>query len=112
MAAGFHQHDGTLVASFGNYGPNKETTHLQAVTTRDGEHWSAMRDVGVPVNPNHGPQRTASGRPIIAGNISFPYTDDPSGLVGWRMTGIYPYVITSRQEEAVQVSRVALADLD
>ena len=89
-AAGFHQHDGTLVAYFGNYGPNKETTHLQAVTTRDGEHWSAVRDVGVPVNPNHGPQRTASGRLIIAGNISFPYSDDPSGLVGWRMTGIYP----------------------
>ena len=89
-AAGFHQHDGTLVAYFGNYGPNKETTHLQAVTTRDSEHWSAVRDVGVPVNPNHGPQRTTSGRLIIAGNISFPYTDDPSGLVGWRMTGIYP----------------------
>ena len=89
-AAGFHQHDGTLVAYFGNYGPNKETTRLQAVTTRDGEHWSAVREIGVPVNPNHGPQRTASGRLIISGNISFPYTDDPSGLVGWRMTGIYP----------------------
>ena len=89
-AAGFHQHDGTLVAYFGNYGPNKETTHLQAVTTRDGEHWSAVQDVGVPVNPNHGPQRTASGRLIISGNISFPFTDDPSALVGWRMTGIYP----------------------
>jgi hypothetical protein len=89
-AAGFHQHDGALVAYFGNYGPKKETTRLQAVTTRDGEHWSAVRDIGVPVNPNHGPQRTISGRLIIAGNISFPYTDDPSGLVGWRMTGIYP----------------------
>ncbi|MBI5686824.1 MAG: exo-alpha-sialidase [Verrucomicrobia bacterium] len=89
-AAGFHQHDGTLVAYFGNYGPNKETTHLQAVTTTDGEHWSAVREMGVPVNPNHGPQRTASGRLIIAGNISFPYTDDPAGLAGWKMTGIYP----------------------
>jgi hypothetical protein len=49
-----------------------------------------VREVGVPVNPNHGPQRTASGRLIIAGNISFPYTDDPGGLVGWHMTGIYP----------------------
>lgn len=89
-AAGFHQHDGTLVAYFGNYGPRKETTHLQAVTTMDGETWSAIREMGVPVNPNHGPQRTASGRLIIAGNISFPYTDDPAGLSGWRMTGIYP----------------------
>jgi predicted neuraminidase len=89
-AAGFHQHDGTLVAYFGNYGPKKETTRLQAVTTTDGEHWSAPREMGVPVNPNHGPQRTASGRLIIAGNISFPYTDDPTGLAGWKMTGIYP----------------------
>lgn len=89
-AAGFHQYDNTLVAYFGNYGPKKETTHLQAVTTIDGEHWSAIREMGVPVNPNHGPQRTASGRLIIAGNISFPYTDDPTGLTGWHMTGIYP----------------------
>lgn len=89
-AAGFHQHDGTLVAYFGNYGPHKETTHLQAVTTTDGEHWSAVREMGVPVNPNHGPQPIASGRLIICGNISFPFTDDPAGLAGWRMSGIYP----------------------
>ena len=89
-AAGFHQHQGTLAAYFGNYGPHKETTHLQAVTTTDGQHWSAVREMGVPVNPNHGPQPTASGRLIISGNISFPYTDDPAGLTGWRMSGIYP----------------------
>ncbi len=89
-AAGFHQHGGTLVAYFGNYGPNKEATRLQAVTTTDGEHWSVAREMGVPVNPNHGPQRTAGGRLIIAGNISFPYSDDPAGLSGWRMTGLYP----------------------
>ncbi len=89
-AAGFHEHNGTLVAYFGNYGPHKETTHLQAVTTTDGQHWSAPRGMGVPVNPNHGPQPTASGRLIICGNISFPWSDDPSGLSGWHMTGIYP----------------------
>ncbi len=89
-AAGFHQHDGTLVAYFGNYGPNKETAHLQAVTTTDGEHWSAVREMGAAINPNHGPQATQSGRLIISGNISFPWSDDPSGLAGWHMTGIYP----------------------
>ena len=89
-AAGFHAHGGTLVAYFGNYGPHKETTHLQAVTTTDGEHWGAVREMGVPVNPNHGPQPTASGRLIVSGNISFPYTDDPAGLSGWRMSGLYP----------------------
>jgi hypothetical protein len=89
-AAGFHQHEGMLVAYFGNYGPNKETTRLEAVTTTDGEHWSPVRDIGIPICPNHGPQRTVSGRLIISGNISFPYTDDPTGLTGWHMTGIYP----------------------
>ena len=89
-AAGFHQYHGTLVAYFSNYGPNKETTHLQAVTTTDGEQWSAVREIGIPICPNHGPQRTSSGRLVIAGNTAFPYTDDPSGLTGWRMTGIYP----------------------
>ncbi len=89
-AAGFHQHDGTLVAYFGNYGQRKEMTRLQAMTTTDGEHWSAVRDVGIPVNPNHPPQRTVSGRLIICGNIAFPWTDDPSGLTGYHMTGIYP----------------------
>ncbi len=89
-AAGFHQHDGTLVAYLANYGPNKETTHLQAVTTTDGERWSPVRDIGLPICPNQGPQRTSTGRLIIAGNTAFPYTDDPSGLSGWRMAGIYP----------------------
>ena len=89
-AAGFHQHAGMLVAYFGNYGPRKETTRLQALTTTDGVHWSAVRDLGLPVNPNHPPQRTASGRLILCGNISFPWTDDPAGLAGWHLTGIYP----------------------
>jgi predicted neuraminidase len=89
-AAGFHQHGDTLVAYIGNYGPHKETTRLQAVTTSDGETWSPIRDIGLPVNPNHPPQRTASGRLILCGNISFPYTDEPTGLAGWRMTGLYP----------------------
>lgn len=89
-AAGFHQHKETLVAYYGEYGPNKECTRLMAVTTRDGVHWSAPLAMGVPVNPNHGPQATSTGRLIICGNISFPYTDDPAGLTGWRMAGIYP----------------------
>jgi predicted neuraminidase len=89
-AAGFHQHGATLVAYFGNYGPHKETTRLQAVVTTDGRTWSTVREVGIPVNPNHPPQRTASGRLILCGNISFAYTDSPGGLEGWQMSGMYP----------------------
>ena len=94
-AAGFHQWQGTLVAYFGNYGLHKEGTRLQAMTTTNGQTWSAIREIGVPVNPNHGPQATRSGRLIIAGNISFPWSDDRSGLSGWQMSGIYPASMNS-----------------
>ena len=94
-AAGFHQYQGTLVAYFGNYGLHKERTRLQALTTTNGQTWSAIRDIGVPVYPNHGPQPTRSGRLIISGNISFPWSDDRAGLRGWHMTGIYPASMNS-----------------
>ena len=94
-AAGLHDHDGILMAYFGNYGPNKEGTHLQAVASLDGETWSEPIDTGVPLMPNYGPQRLASGRLIISGNIAFPFSDDPSGLVGWQMTGIYPQAMAA-----------------
>lgn len=107
-AGGFHQHDGLLVAYFGNYGPNKETTRLEAVTTRDGIRWSAVREIGVPVCPNHGPEATATGRLIISGNISFPYTDDPYGLSGWRMAGIFPRSMAATiKDDPVEFHRVA-----
>ncbi len=89
-AGGFHAYGDVLAAYAGDYGPGKEDTRLLALTTRDGKNWSEPRSMGIPVCPNFGPQPTASGRLIITGNISFPYTDDPSGLFGWTMTGIYP----------------------
>lgn len=89
-AAGFHQYKGMLVAYFCNYGPNKETTHLLAVTTTNGVDWSAPRPVGLPVCPNFGPLAVRGGRLILSGHIALPYTDDPSGLAGWRITGLYP----------------------
>ena len=103
-AAGFHQHEGTLVAYAAAYEYEPEAitdgrrnskndahhmdTCLWALTTRDGEQWDAPRDMGQPIVPNHGPHRTATGRLIITGNVSFPYTDDPTGLSGWTATGI------------------------
>jgi len=88
-AAGFHVHKGTLVAYAGDYSIERKGTRLLARTTQDAQAWTAVRDLGVPICPNHGPQPTASGRLIIAGNTAFPYTDDPTGLSGWKMTGIY-----------------------
>jgi hypothetical protein len=104
-AAGFHQYAGMLVAYIGRYEYAPEyldngkcktgdtahrDTRLLAMTSKDGAHWSEFRDLGIPVVPNHAPQATRSGRLIICGNVSFPYTDDQSGLGGWTMSGIYP----------------------
>lgn len=102
-AADFHQHDGVLAAYFGAYEYKKEAidngirvgrghqdTRLWALTTRDGKSWSQPLDMQVPIVPNHGPQPTRSGRLVISGNISYPYSDDPGGLSGWKMTGTYP----------------------
>jgi hypothetical protein len=109
-AAGFHQHGGRLVAYAGGYEYRPECldngqrrpgdtghmdTSLLAMTTADGVRWDGPVDLRLPVVPNHGPQRTATGRLIISGNISFPFTDDPSGLSGWRMTGLYPPAMAS-----------------
>ena len=105
-AAGFHQHEGVLVAYFGQYEEDKADTRLKAVTTTDGQSWSDIRDMGVPVNPNFGPQKTKSGRLIISGNISFPYTDDPTGLSGWTMTGIYPPDMAGMSDDPASFWRV------
>jgi hypothetical protein len=97
-ASGFHEHAGTLVAYAGDYSIERDSTRLLARTSKDARNWSEVRDLLVPVCPNHPPQATSTGRLIIAGNTTFPYTDDPSGLSGWRMTGIYPASMQSFQD--------------
>jgi hypothetical protein len=56
----------------------------------DGEHWGKAINLHIPVNPNFGPEPLANGRLVICGNVTFPYTDDPAGISGWKMSGIYP----------------------
>lgn len=89
-AAGFHHFKNTLVAYYGEYAPKRTNTHLWAKITTDGIHWSPPVDLHLPVNPNHGPQPLANGRLVISGNFTFPYTDDPKGLSGWKMSSFYP----------------------
>jgi len=89
-AAGFYQFNNTLVAYYGEYEKDRTNTHLWAKTSTDGLHWSAPIDMHVPVNPNHGPAVVQGGRLIISGNFTFPYTDDPAGLSGWKMSSFYP----------------------
>ena len=88
-AAGFHQFHDTLVAYYGEYSPYRTNTNLWAKISVDGMHWGDALNMHVPVNPNHGPQQTASGRLIISSNFSFPYSDDYRGLSGWEMSSFY-----------------------
>ena len=88
-AAGFHQFEDTLVAYYGEYSPHRTNTHLWAKISVDGCHWSAAKNMHLPVNPNHGPEKIAGGRLIISGNFTFPYSDDPRGLGGWKMSSMY-----------------------
>ncbi|MDR3696924.1 exo-alpha-sialidase [Mucilaginibacter sp.] len=89
-AAGFYQYKDTLVAYYGEYEQHRANTRLWAKYTTDGKHWSEPVDIHLPIIPNHGPEAIKSGRLIISGNFSFPYTDDPRGLSGWKMTSFYP----------------------
>jgi hypothetical protein len=104
-AAGFHQHRGRLTAYAGRYEYARDALQngrrypdgrghlgvtLLSLTSADGVTWEGPWDLGLTLIPNHGPQATASGRLIISGNISFPYSDNPDGFSDWRMTGIYP----------------------
>ena len=66
-----------------------QNTTLYVMTTADGTAWNTPLDLNIPIVPNHPPQKTSSGRLIISGNISFPYTDDKNGIRGFNISGIY-----------------------
>ncbi|NOW98993.1 exo-alpha-sialidase [Mucilaginibacter sp. SG564] len=89
-AAGLYQYKGILVAYYGEYTKHRQNTRLWAKTSTDGIHWSSPIDMHVPLIPNHGPEATNGGRLIISGNFMFPYTDDPKGISGWKLSSFYP----------------------
>lgn len=110
-AGGLHVHGGTLTAYYGEWEycfddlengirikshARHQDVGLRAVTSSDGQNWSRPLDLKLPMVPNHGPQRLASGRLLLMGNISFPWSDDPSGLSGWKMSGLYPADMAAR----------------
>ena len=99
-AAGLYQHSGKLVAYYGEYTDHRTNTHLWAKTSTDGLHWSNAIDMHVPLIPNHGPQAIKSGRLIISGNFLFPYTDDPDGISGWKLSSFYPDSLYTQDNSA------------
>jgi len=107
---GWHQHAGTLVAYYAQFEYAEDAlveghrtkgdrrhmnTRLFAVTSTNGTAWSEPIYTGLRMSPNHGPEALASGRLLLSTNFTYPYTDDPSGLGGWRMSGLYPKEIES-----------------
>lgn len=80
-------------------------TTLLAKTTKDGENWTTETDLGIPMVSNHGPQALASGRLLISGGVTFPYTDDPTGLTGWKMGGIAPCPWTDMYDDSEGIMR-------
>lgn len=105
-AAGFHINGEILNLYYGSYNYSNvslqdndtvrpaadgfhENTDLGFISTEDCVNWTKPKSLGISIIPNHGPQRTNSGRLIISGNIMFPYTDNPNGLDGYKITGIY-----------------------
>jgi hypothetical protein len=59
------------------------------ITTTDGVSWSGPRELEPSIMPNEAPRKLANGRLIMPGHATFPYTDDPNGLGGFKTTGIY-----------------------
>lgn len=102
-AAGFFANNGNLTAYAGSYGyaeenikdghylsiggKHKDTTLLSRMT-EDGERWSDITDTHIPVVPNQGPVRIRSGRLILCGNVTFPFSD--SGGAQWTVSGLDP----------------------
>ena len=121
-AAGFHIHDGMLVAYAGSYAYAPQNvacgryitindqhrgTTLLAKSTSDGAAWGPVIDLHIPVVPNHGPQKLHSGRLLLSGGITFPYTDDPFGLGGWNVRGLDPCPWTDMCDDSEGVMRHA-----
>jgi hypothetical protein len=64
-------------------------TRTRARTSSDGgATWSEPVDIMPRLATYLPPAPTASGRLILAGHVTYPYTDDPVGLTGWTYTGL------------------------
>lgn len=57
-------------------------------STDGGRTWSDAIDIVPRLASYHAPMATASGRLILPGHVTFPYTDDPAGLKHWHYAGL------------------------
>lgn len=107
-AAGFHTDGKKLVAYVGAYeyeypqqtvisksgesrlGAKCSNTTCFALVSDDGGTFGDPIDLKLPLCPNYGPKSLLSGRLLMTGNWAHAYTDDPSGLTGWVLSGFCP----------------------
>ncbi|TWB19528.1 BNR repeat protein [Rhizobium sp. ERR 1071] len=62
------------------------------ISTTDGISWTAPVELGPNMQPNRQPKQLASGRLVMAGHATFPWTDQSDGLSGWQIAGICPSI--------------------
>lgn len=67
----------------------RESQRTEMRISKDGgRSWSAPTTVVEGFVPNFRPFPTDSGRLIMPGNLTFPFTDDPAGMADWTVSGI------------------------
>ncbi len=110
-AAGFFvRNDGILNAYAGLYyypdseRPKGDMSHIGTTllvkSSADGKIWSDAIDIHIPIIPNQGPHYICGGRLMIAGNITFPWTDSPDGIKGWTVAGVPPCPVDGLQDDS------------
>ncbi|HEX4231900.1 MAG TPA: sialidase family protein [Bryobacteraceae bacterium] len=114
-AMGIRAHRNQLIAYYGHYaytdlvmdGSGTLLTHFAPHYRQDPHTWvhrdtftslRISKDRGItwqhPIHildnfvPNLRPLPVRSGRLIMPGNVTFPYTDDPAGIEGWKHAGL------------------------
>ena len=70
-------------------GTTHRNTKMLIMTSEDGVNFTQPIDTHLPIVPNFPPQPLQSGRLLISGNIMYPYSDDKTGISGWKKAGIY-----------------------
>lgn len=85
---GLHVYKDTLVAFVTLNSPKRTIVDFCAMYSVDGVNWSAPIDLSVTTYPSHSPTVLSTGRVMLTGNTAVYYTDDPSGLRGWKRSGV------------------------
>lgn len=122
LACGLYNNGHELVAYAGRFGyqpENVENGHYKSIddlhcdtallarTTTDGENWSEIQDLKLPINPTFPPMSLKSGRLIFPGNVTCPISDEKDGLTGWKMRGLPPCPWPDMMDDATGLRRHA-----